>query len=55
MQSSSTFVKISGTIPEVKKICFNQCWENIIAYWDECEQSEALAKKFGLFQMELEV
>ena len=28
-------------------------WENIIAYWEESEQSEALANKLGLFQIQL--
>ena len=31
-------------IPEVKNLIKN--WENIIAYWEESERSEALANKF---------
>ena len=51
MQSSSTFVRISGPIPEVKrKPALRDDWENI-AYWEELEKSKALAKKFGLFQI----
>ena len=52
MQSSSTFVRISGPIPEVKrKPALRDDWENI-AYWEELEKSKALAKKFGLFQIQ---
>ena len=47
MQSSSTFNKISGFIPEVKKIELINEWLNILAYWKESEQSRALANKLG--------
>ena len=34
MQSSSTFIRISGSIPEVKNFASVNYWENIIAYWE---------------------
>ena len=40
MQSSSTFIRISGPIPEVKKSTLINDYENIITYSDESEQSE---------------
>ena len=40
MQSSSTFIRISGPFPEVKKSVLINDWENIIAYWEESEQCE---------------
>ena len=55
MQSSSTFIRISGFIPEVKnkkKSALINYLENI-AYWEEFEQSEALTNKFVLFQIQL--
>ena len=39
MQSSSTFIAISGPIPEVKKSALINDWENVIAYWEGSEQS----------------
>ena len=54
MQSSSTFIKVSGPIPEVKKKSgLINGWENIFAYWKEFVQNEALANKLGLFQIQL--
>ena len=38
--------------PSCKKILIND-WENIFAYWEESEQSEALANMCGLFQKQL--
>ena len=57
MQSSSTFIRISGFIPEVKKkkkkkSALINYLENI-AYWEESEQSEALTNKFVLLQIQL--
>ena len=40
MQSSSTFIRLSGLIPEVKKSALINDYENIIAYWEEFEQNE---------------
>ena len=40
MQSSSTFIRISGPIPEVKKSTLIHDYENIIVYWEKSEQSE---------------
>ena len=45
MQSSSTFIKISGPIPEVKKSALISDWDNIVAYWEEA--------RCGLFQVQL--
>ena len=38
--------------PGSKKNLVND-WENIIAYWEESEQSKALANKCGSFQKQL--
>ena len=54
MQSSSTFIRISGLIPEVKKSALINYYENIIAYSEESEQTEMQANKCGLFQIHLE-
>ena len=55
MQSSSTFIRISGPILEVKKkSALINDWENI-AHWEESEQSKAFGNKFGLFQIQLGV
>ena len=40
MESSSTFIRISGLIREVKKSALINDYENIIAYSDESEQRE---------------
>ena len=40
MQSSGTFITISGPIPEVKKYALINDYENIIAYSEESEKSE---------------
>ena len=54
MQSSSTFVWISGPIPKVKKkFALINDFKNFIAHWKESEQSKALMNKFGLFRIEL--
>ena len=39
MQSLSTFIEISGSIPEVKKkkSALIKDWQNIFAYWKEFE------------------
>ena len=52
MQSSSTFIRISGPILKVKKSALIN--ENIIAYSEESEQSEVQANKCGLSQVHLE-
>ena len=52
-QSSSTFIRISGIIPEVKKLALINSYENIIAYSEESEQIEVLPNKGGLFQIYL--
>ena len=44
MQSVSLFIRISGPIPEKINITL---WENIIAYWEEFEQSKASKGKCG--------
>ena len=53
MQSSGTFIRRSGFIPEVKKkkkkSALISGWENIIAYWKEYKQSKALVNKLGFF------
>ena len=41
MQSSGTFIRISGPITEVKKFAVINDWENI-SYWEEPEQIKAL-------------
>ena len=54
MQSSCTLIKISGLTLEVKKkIEFIKDSQNIFASWKESEQSERLANKLGLFQIQL--
>ena len=53
MQSSSTFIRISGPIAEVKKSALINNYENIIAYSEESEQSEVYANKCGLFGIHL--
>ena len=30
-----TFIRISGTIPEIKNSALINVWGNIIAYWEE--------------------
>ena len=42
IQSSSTFIKISGPVPELKKPALTNDWKNI-AYWKEIQQRKALA------------
>ena len=42
MQCSSTFIKMSVLIPEVKKTGLINNWETTLAYWKESEQSKAL-------------
>ena len=54
MQSLSTFIRIRGPIPEIKKPVLINDWKNI-AYWKESEQSKRLANKFGLFKIQLEL
>ena len=53
VQSSTTFIRISGPIAEVKKFALINDYENIIAYSEESEQSEVYANKCGLFQIHL--
>ena len=46
MQSSSTFIKMKGLIPEVKKkSALINDWENIIPYCEESRKNEALLNK----------
>ena len=45
MLSSNTFIRILGSI-------WTNGWKNI-AYWEESEQREVLANKFGLSQIQL--
>ena len=40
MQSLSTFIRLSGPIPEVKNSALINDYENIIAYWEESKESE---------------
>ena len=40
IQSSSTFIRISGPILEVRKFALKKGYENIIAYSEESKQSE---------------
>ena len=54
MQSSSTFMGISGPITEVKIPAVINDWENIL-YWEEPEQSKALENQFWLFQIQFGV
>ena len=53
MWSSNNFIRKSELIPEVKKKpeLVND-WENI-SHWKRSEQTEALAKKFRLLQIQL--
>ena len=54
MQSLNTFIRISGPISEVKKICIDQSNDcERIAYWEESEHREVLANKFSLSQIQL--
>lgn len=53
IQYSSTFVKISGVIPDIKKPALTNNWENVIAYCEESKQSKALANNFGLLQIQV--
>ena len=53
MQSLYTLIKISGLTPEMKKIELIKDSQNIFTYWKESEQSEGLASKLGLFQIQL--
>ena len=46
-QSSNTFIKTSGPIPEIKKSGLINAWENIFACYKEYEQNEAMANKLG--------
>ena len=50
--TSSTFIRISGLIAEVKKTALTNDWESI-ANWQESEQSEVLRNKFSLSQIQL--
>ena len=40
MQSSSTFIRLAGPIPGVKKSALVNVYESIIGYWEESQQSE---------------
>ena len=54
MQSLCTLIRISGLTLEVKKkIELIKDSQNIFTYWKESEQSEGLANKLGLFQIQL--
>ena len=53
MQSSSTFIRISGLIPEVKKSPLINDYEFILACWEESKQSQVYMNKCGLFQIHL--
>ena len=54
MQSLCTLIKISGLTLEVKKkIELIKDSQNIFACWKKSEQSEGLANKLGLFQIQL--
>ena len=53
MQSSTTFIKISEPIPEVRKTALINDWLNTMAYWEESEQGKVLVNKFGLFSAQL--
>ena len=52
MQSLSTFIRISGPIPGVKKSALINDYENI-ACSEESEQSEVLVNQCDLFQRHL--
>ena len=47
MQSSSTFIRISGPIPKVKTALIND-YENIVAYSEQSQQSEVQVNRCGL-------
>ena len=54
MQSSCTLIKISGpTLHVKKKIESIKDSQNIFGYWKKSEESEALANKLSLFQIQL--
>ena len=40
MQSLSIFIRISGSVKEVKKSELINDWENITVYWEEWNQSK---------------
>ena len=52
-QFLSILIEILEPIPGVKESTLINDWENIIAYCKGYEQSEALVKKFGLFQIQM--
>ena len=54
MQYLNFFIRISWSIPHVKKSALMNDWENIFAYWVESYQSEVWVNKCGLFQIQLE-
>ena len=39
MQASSSFIRLPGPVPEVKKSALINGYENIIAYWKESKQN----------------
>ena len=39
MQPSSSFIRLAGPVPEVKKSALINGYENIIAYWEESKQN----------------
>ena len=51
MRSSSTFIRISGPIPEVKKSAMINDWENIIAHWElgkvTCRQRSVVSSTYS--------
>ena len=51
MQSLSTFIRISGFIPEFKKSSLINDNGNIIVYSEESKQSDMQANKYGFFQI----
>ena len=51
MQYSNTFIRISGPISEVKKICIDQ-WLGS-AYWQKSEGGDALTNNFYLLQLKV--
>ena len=53
IQSSSTFIRISGPVLEVKKSSLINDYENIIGYSEESKQNEVLMNKCGLFPIHL--
>ena len=46
--------QMSAPVPEETKYALINDLENIIAYWEESEQNEALGNKLALFQIQLE-